>query len=424
MREENSVVIQDYGKKKKFRICTVFIVIVCIVGIIVGIKTDFFRKSCYELQNRLNNKIWLSTGIYVGDTDFGVFTGEGIFQFSSGTTYKGNWQNYEMEGFGTLSYPDEGEYVGQFSGSQKEGQGIFTWKNGDVYDGNWAHDMMSGNGKYTFSDGRTLIGVFEDNVFITGTYTASDLSGHYTVSYKNGKMYKATILFSDGTTYDGGCKNGLISDVGVLVFPNGDTYEGAFLAGQRSGEGTYSWNFGDKYTGTWEFDAMCGDGRYTFAAGDTLNGKFADNEFISGTYYTNTKHGTYMFTLENKVTTNLKMSLNNGMKYQGGFSKGKLNGAGELTYPSGDFYNGTFSTGIRSGQGTYLWKDGSKYTGAWKNDKMNGFGTFYYASSITGYKLEGNFEDNSPSGDCVYYETLSRSYSTVWKNGICQKITE
>ena len=170
---------------------------------------------------------------------------------------------------------------------------------------------------------------------------------------------------------------------------------------------------------------MNGTGTYTYFSGDKLNGTFSENQFISGSYQTTTQSGEYTFTITDHIPVAVEMTLQNGLKYNGEISNGKLNGEGKLTCtPSGGTYEGSFVNGLRDGEGVYEWTDGASYSGDWSSDQMNGDGVYYYPANGTGYKLSGSFVNGKPDGTCTYYPTSSTSYKTTWKNGKCTKVTE
>ena len=69
---------------------------------------------------------------------------------------------------------DNGEYTGEMSGiypfRKKNGKGIFKYSNGNVYEGEFKDDIFHGYGTYTYSDGRTYTGLWEyDKAVITIT---------------------------------------------------------------------------------------------------------------------------------------------------------------------------------------------------------------------------------------------------------------
>ena len=422
--EQNKVTSTKSQNRHITALVLLCVVILSGVGIYYGIDTGFFERAYYEIQSQITGKIEFEMGTYSGETDFGIMSGNGTFQFVSGEYYEGSWVNDQIEGFGVISHPDAGQYEGEFSESQKTGIGTFTWVNGDQYVGSWENDTLTGNGVYIFADGSVLDGTFEANQFISGTYSFDNETGNYVVTYRDGSMILAKINFADGSIYSGSCSDGLISGYGEIKYPNGDTYKGDYKAGKRNGEGIYNWSIGDSYSGEWKNDEMYGTGTYKFNTGEVLDGLFKDNCFISGSYKTSTEAGSYTFVLENSKPIALEMKLENGFIYDGEFSNNNLNGRGTLTYPSGDEYIGEFVNGVRSGDGIYTWKNGACYTGSWSNDLMNGRGTYYYSDDSEGYKLVGTFVDNKPDGECTYYLTSSRSYGTTWRNGKCVKVTE
>ena len=427
MKDENlstSIYKPLYAKRKMQR--GIFLVITAILAIALcaEMQIHMLERLYNELQNQLTQEVRLETGTYVGDTDFGIFTGEGIFTFESGEFYTGAWQNNQMEGNGQLSYPDIGQYVGEFSSSRRCGTGTFTWENGHVYSGHCKDDAMNGEGTYTFSDGSKMEGSFQHNQFYSGEHDFSNDTGAYIVQYDSGKMVSAVIKFADGTSYTGEFSHGQLNGSGQITYATGDTYQGSYQNGQRSGTGTYTWKTGASYAGNWDGDKMNGTGTYTYSSGDKLNGTFSENQFISGSYQTTTQSGEYTFTITDHIPVAVEMTLQNGLKYSGEISNGKLNGKGKLTYPSGGTYEGSFVNGLRDGEGVYEWTDGASYSGDWSADQMNGDGVYYYPTNGTGYKLSGSFLKGKPDGTCTYYPTSSTSYETTWKNGKCTKVTE
>ena len=63
-------------------------------------------------------------------------------------------------------------------------------------------------------------------------------------------------------------------------------------------------------------------------------------------------------------------------------------------------------------------KYGAVYIGEWENDMMNGHGIYYYSSSSYP-RLEGEFVNNQPEGECEYYTGENASIMTMWKDGEC-----
>jgi len=51
----------------------------------------------------------------------------GVYNWSDGRIYKGEWKNNKMEGTGEFKWPDGRKYEGQYVDDKKEGDGTFYW---------------------------------------------------------------------------------------------------------------------------------------------------------------------------------------------------------------------------------------------------------------------------------------------------------
>ena len=189
---------------------------------------DLQHRVLREHEMRSSGQIQLTKGLYAGETDFGYFSGEGHFSFDTGAEYSGSWSQNQLKGAGTLRVPNEGTYNGEFSSSKKSGNGTFTWDDGVVYEGEWKNDQMCGQGTYTTPDGVIFSGTFQDNAFQDGTCTFKNSTGSYSLTYKSGAVDKATIEYTDGSSYAGTCNNKELTGSGKMSFASGDTYDGAF----------------------------------------------------------------------------------------------------------------------------------------------------------------------------------------------------
>lgn len=385
---------------------------------------DLQSRALNELESRTLGKVHIPQGVYTGKTDFGLFDGDGTFNFVTGTVYSGMWQAGNMSGQGQLRIPDKGVYSGEFKDSKKSGRGTFTWNDGCSYKGQWENDKMSGYGEYNGENGLVYSGEFKDNNFYSGKCTFENETGSYELLYKNGEISECTVSYSDGTSYKGGCSSDGLSGNGYMNFISGDCYTGEYSNSARNGNGKYVWSTGDCYEGFWKNDKMCGEGLYIFADGRTLNGIFSDNSFEDGIYTVKNEVGHYEVTLKSGNTVGLKMILPDGFTYVGDVSDSMFIGTAEITYRNGDTYSGEVIFGNRSGQGKYKWKNGASYSGTWSNNLMDGSGTYFYPPNGGGYKLEGTFDSGKPVGQCIYYKTSTDFFKTDWENGRCVKVYE
>ena len=94
------------------------------------VEMDFHNRVYREYEIRKTGSIEIPTGIYSGETDFGLFQGEGDFRYKTGTVYSGDWDNDQINGTGKISVPTEGSYTGDFLDGEKSGQGEFKWEDG------------------------------------------------------------------------------------------------------------------------------------------------------------------------------------------------------------------------------------------------------------------------------------------------------
>lgn len=57
-----------------------------------------------------------------------------------------------MNGYGVFTWTDGRSYSGDYVNSKKEGNGVFRWSKGQKYDGQWLNGKQHGFGKYYKKD--------------------------------------------------------------------------------------------------------------------------------------------------------------------------------------------------------------------------------------------------------------------------------
>ena len=96
--------------------------------------------------------------------------GKGIYLYSNGEKYDGEFKNGEMNGDGIYTYPDGSKYIGEFANGVRHGQGILKIVDGINYMGQWANDLPNGQGVKTLLDGMQYAGEFKNGLmFGSGT---------------------------------------------------------------------------------------------------------------------------------------------------------------------------------------------------------------------------------------------------------------
>ena len=79
--------------------------------------------------------------------------GKGIYLYSSGEKYEGQFKNGKLHGRGILNFPDGNKYIGQFKNGKRHGHGILNFPDGDYYIGEWKDDLPKGQGTEIIPDG-------------------------------------------------------------------------------------------------------------------------------------------------------------------------------------------------------------------------------------------------------------------------------
>ncbi|KAJ3187945.1 hypothetical protein HDU85_006338 [Gaertneriomyces sp. JEL0708] len=79
-----------------------------------------------------------------------------------------------------------------------------------------------------------------------------------------------------------------------------------------------------------------------------------------------------------------------GCVYSGSWESDRMEGPGEIVYPSGARYEGQWQNGKYHGNGTYIWANGSRFEGEFREGQMQGRGKF---TDISGQGWIGAIEN-------------------------------
>ena len=87
--------------------------------------------------------------------------GYGIYHFSDGRKYIGEWKNNYMDGFGIYLWKNNKKYYGFFKKGLKNGFGIFYLLNNKYVIGQWKDGKQNGFVKYINED-KIKCGIYND----------------------------------------------------------------------------------------------------------------------------------------------------------------------------------------------------------------------------------------------------------------------
>jgi hypothetical protein len=155
--------------------------------------------------------------------------------------------------------------------------------------------------------------------------------------------------FSDGSSYNGGLKQGFFVDEGRYVSLEGWGCEGSFKKGQLVSASSFTSPRGDTYQGGIRDISPHGEGRYVSIDGWSYKGQwhqglpqgegvfiYPDGSVYRGSFVGGLAEGQGAFTGAE------------AWSYTGGFAGGHRQGAGTLTLPGGELIEGTWESGVLS----------------------------------------------------------------------------
>lgn len=280
--------------------------------------------------------------------------GKGIYEYSSGARYEGEFVNGELHGYGIFYYTNGNRYEGYWEGNYKNGEGKMFYASGEFYEGNWYRDRRTGHGEYTFKNGDRYIGEW-----------------HWDRPNGEGEL-----RFVNGAHYIGGFKNGKFHGQGTFRDAQGKIYSGEWTEGKLPG-------FNTPKEETPPADEVVKEEPETAepASGDEPADAIQD-EIVAEEE--NADEGTANESasdeLEGDVETGPRKPVEpNWELVRDCFMEKCMEGLGYITYASGSRYFGSFVNGVPEGEGTCFYSNGDIYTGGWINNRPEGEGTMFYA---------------------------------------------
>ena len=107
--------------------------------------------------------------------------------WKNGNKYEGKFVNDQMEGYGVMTYSKdspngESQHIGYYKENKKHGNGVFLWTDGTKYVGNFEDDLINGFGTNHFNkeDSRERY---------EGNFEKEKFQGQGKMFWKNGDFY-------------------------------------------------------------------------------------------------------------------------------------------------------------------------------------------------------------------------------------------
>ena len=377
--------------------------------------------------------------------------GEGIIFFEDGGEVSGTFFNGELLR-GKASRPDGSGYEGEYKDWEPHGFGKLIYPDGSIYEGYWKSDKQHGEGILINSG----VGYSDDGVYIKeyrGTFKENQMTGIATVIYSDGRTYEGKLLkgspegygeliFPDKkNVYKGEWKKSKYHGLGVITNGNSRT-EGRWKDGKKDGYFKISYGDGGSFEGFYTNDKRSGQGKSVLPDGTTYEGRYL-NGMMNGygeliTVDGNTQQGTFK---DNILVSGTRITKQNKQTYTriGAFNeKGSLQGEGTVLITLDDhpnnrtfYYSKNFKNGSPTGRGVKQWIDamysGGKelylfnYSGNLVEGVIDGFGvitamnapdikdlrsnSIFYSADFTEI-YRGEFKQNKYEGQGVFTQDL------------------
>lgn len=277
-------------------------------------------------------------------------------KLEDGSTFSGYKLNNKFNGFGIYIFTNGQKYEGNFKDDIRTGKGIFTFKSGDVYTGNWDNDKINGFGKLEYKNGEAYEGNWKDGIKTGKGKLISKtaiIEQNWVNSKQNGES-KAQI-FKNGelqyTLFQNYVDDKVIDNNQKVIYSNGDVYEGGWSYSKAKGIAKYTYKNGDIENGKFESGQRQGLFEFKPKNGKAIK-RYYTNDIFIGTY------------------TNDKLIYINGDIFEGKLVNGLQNGQGKLTTKQG-IISGTWVDGFLEGDAVTVSKiDGTTSANKYKKGEV------------------------------------------------------
>uniref|UniRef100_A0A673ALE4 Radial spoke head 10 homolog B n=1 Tax=Sphaeramia orbicularis TaxID=375764 RepID=A0A673ALE4_9TELE len=182
-----------------------------------------------------------------------------------------------------------------FSRGCMDGHGVFTWTCGLKYEGEFVWNSLMGQGLYTWPDGSSYKGeVYYGIRHGTGTYKSATSVVYKGQWYQGKREGKGAVYYNQEKTswYKGDWVMNNREGWGERRYPSGNLYSGEWKNNQRHGEGTMKWlKLGQQYHGTWYKGVRHGRGTHMWILRRQDGSQYSQSNQYTGDFFQGERHG-------------------------------------------------------------------------------------------------------------------------------------
>jgi len=277
-------------------------------ALIDGDTFQEYKECIYEDGDCVYSSYYYKDGsIHEGknDSDTGFPHGNGKAVYASGASYVGGFVHGRRHGYGEYYYSDEStllSYKGHWNKGSENGLGETIWRD-EGYE-SWGGRFV----KYHFGEYKS------GSMTGQGSYLDSERSIIYQGGLLKGERHgQGFVVAFDGDSLfslNGNFRNGLANGQGKIIYSDGSTYEGGFLDGDYHGLGILT-------------DDLSSSVKHGLFTNNALNGKGKHIQYDSD--------GNVAFT--NEIN----------------FLDGDMHGNGKVTFDDGQIFSVEYINGVYEG---------------------------------------------------------------------------
>ncbi|CAD8178840.1 unnamed protein product [Paramecium pentaurelia] len=172
------------------------------------------------------------------------------------------------------------------------------------------------------------------------------------------------------------------SNYKYLQCSDGSLFYGLVINGVRNGIGKQHWlTDGNYLESVWVNDKANGPARMIYSNGDVFEGHLIQNKANGFGIFKNKKKEVRGYWIDNRLQGNGIEVRKNGIKYEGQFKCGIIDGRGQYSFPDGRKYCGQVKQGLMHGEGLMTWPDYSYFKGEFRNNHIKGYGCYTHTDS-------------------------------------------